>query len=211
MDDERRGDAERDPRADHAVVLGDRQRLVRDEQDAEPDERQPDQHPRPQRAHEHRRERDLHEVEERERVVRPAGQVQKAREDGDVDHHHERDLPLVDRPRLRAAAPAVTEEVELDPQVGDEPDADHREQRRDRQRAAEQELPGEHGHRLPRHLGPAQSREPLDVDPVSLGDRAARSRRATLAERIAVRPGRVEQAYCFGVSSVLRPLTITFW
>jgi hypothetical protein len=39
VDDERRRHAERDPHADHPVVVGDLERLVGDEQDAEPDER----------------------------------------------------------------------------------------------------------------------------------------------------------------------------
>ena len=102
--DERRRDAERDPRADHAAVLGNRERLVREDQDAEADERQPDEHPRPQRAHEHRRERDLHEIQESERVVRTAGQIEQPGEARDVDHHHERDVPFLDGMRPASAA-----------------------------------------------------------------------------------------------------------
>ena len=120
------------------------------------DERQPDEHPRPARAEQHRRERDLHEVEEAERVVRPAGQVQEPGQDRDVEHHQQRDLPLVHRRaaahpraagRRRSTARCARFETSPTPitassdAIGSAP--------------VEQELPDEHGRRLPRDLAPS--------------------------------------------------------
>ena len=75
-------------------------------------------------------------------------------------------LPRAGQPQAAATA----EEVGLDHEVRDQPDADHAEQRSDRQTAAEQELRGKHRECLSRDFGPAQTREPLNVDPVTLGD-----------------------------------------
>jgi len=73
--------------------------------------------------------------------VRPAGEIQKPGQHRDVEHHHQRDLALVHRPRDRPRSPAITEVVQLDREVGDQAHGDHGEQLGHRQRALEQELP----------------------------------------------------------------------
>ena len=85
-------------------VIAERQRLVRREQERRAGERQPHQRPRPRRTHRDRRERDRDQVEEAERVERPAGQVEQAREQQHVQRHHRRQPGL---PRPPAGAPAA--------------------------------------------------------------------------------------------------------
>src|SRR5262249_52748754 len=108
------------------------------------------------------------------------------------------------------------EEVQLEHEVRHEAEADHGEQLDDRENPAEQELADQHGDRLACDLRPAESREPLDVDPVALGNQRGAWHARTLAwpqnadghlsVAIYVSPVR---AYCLGASSVLRPLSST--
>jgi hypothetical protein len=130
--DERGSDTERDPLAVRVAVLGDRERLMREQQDAEPDERETDEDPGPAATDEHGRERDLHEIEKREWILGTAGQIEQARQDPDVDHHQERDVPLMNGPGRHDAAPAIAEEVHLDREIREQTEADHAEQPRDR-------------------------------------------------------------------------------
>ena len=190
--DERGGHPERDPHADRAGIVGDREREVRFEQAAEADERQAHQRPRPACPQHHGRERDLHHVEEAERIVRPAREVEQRRQDRHVEGHQQREVPLRyracgrcagARPREADAPLAdapLAEKVQLDAEVRDEPERDHEQQRGDRQRTLQQHLTHEDRRGLARDLRPPQPREPLHVDPVALGDRCRRRHGRTL-------------------------------
>ena len=111
----------------------------------------------------------------------------------------------LDRPGDRARSPEIAEVVQLDREVGHQADRDHREQLGHRQRAVEQELPDQHGRGLAGDLGPAQAREPLDVDPVAIRDRG--EQRHAPSQRSRSPPGR--RRYCCGRSSCFRPLSST--
>jgi hypothetical protein len=136
--------------------------MIEQQQQAEADERQRHQRPGPRRLEDHGRQRDLHEVQEAERVVGAAGQVQEPGQRRDVERHDRGQHPPVGAP-----APADRRRQR---DVRAEPDRDHRPQQVQRQIDAEQHVGAEHRRRLPDDLRPAQLDEPLRVDRARVGD-----------------------------------------
>ena len=104
VDNEAGGDPERNPdtllnQSDAlvGVEMIERQRpIVDDRQEAEGEERQGDEHPRPLGVKGDGGERNVDQVKGGKRIEGPAGKIEKRGQKSDIEAHHRGQVPLVD-------------------------------------------------------------------------------------------------------------------
>ena len=123
--------------------------------------------PGPARGEQHRRERHVHDVEGRERVEVPPGQVEEAGEHRRVEEHDAGQEPV----RHHRVAP----QPPLEPEVDGDGEPHQGSQRGQRELHEPGRLDADDGRRLPQDGDPVELDEPFQLDAAGLGDEVVRA------------------------------------
>ncbi len=157
-----------------------------EEEPAEERERAAGERPRPPGRQDHRRERDVDEIEEAERIEGAAGEVEHRRQQADVEEHDGGEHPVLD---AGAAPPRCQREIARDPE------REHAGERQQRQVDPHPAVDGEDGRELAGEGPPAERQEPGEVDAMArLGSRRRHRPSTTRQRRTRLPAWRIPQA-----------------
>jgi hypothetical protein len=135
----------------------DRERHVREEEPPEERQRADHQGPSPTGRQDHRRERDVNEVEEAERIEGAASEIEHRRQQHDVEQHDSGEHAV-----LHIGAPPPRSQC----QVADRTDRQHESERRQREADSHQAIDDQDGSELSGERAPAERQQPGEIDAV---------------------------------------------